>query len=650
MLGRASMTRRELLIMLGYGAAGAGIGMAPGLAFAEEPGAAGQLQLDRVAGEAARMTVGMGPEHDLGSRPVLVGDPRANPSTSAGTSYDVPLDQVQGNVTPGFRKDHQAFLFLRFPDAAFGDGSGVAAGAQKVQAWLEALRPSIVSARTVAELNQQYREARAQARAAGVAPDTGAAPSSGKALLNVAFTAEGLRALLGEPPSAPDALADAPKSRLKGFLAGMANRNGWTGDDLDDIAAFTVRDSVRGDLEARGNSPDAERAQVAHALVIVGADSQADLETEIGRQIHLAASNGLIVLERATIWGKTLGNGREHFGFTDSRSQPDPDDPLLGWVADGQQTVAPGEFIRGLLPEPRQSQPAETATVDVPAWELHGSYLVVRKLQQDVTGFWMQMEQLATSLQQTLTGEAGNVTGSPSRPSSGEPSAGALFVAAKLLGRWPGGAFVTEPMSPGQPFATDPSGDGSLYKSTPSSPTAAYAQDPHGAGCPLFAHVRKANPRVTSAMVTEEDLRIHRIIRRGIPYVQGDEKGLVFLAYQARIEDGYEHIQREWLNDGYFGTPKGGVEIGEDGTPIIAPGRRGDPPAPGPDPLSVLKSRGGNLQLYLSDVQGQPGQYLPRPFSRVVTARGGGYFFAPSISALELLASGRLQTRQPSLA
>jgi hypothetical protein len=31
-------------------------------------------------------------------------------------SHRVPLNQVQGNVSPGFRKDHQAFLFFQFPD------------------------------------------------------------------------------------------------------------------------------------------------------------------------------------------------------------------------------------------------------------------------------------------------------------------------------------------------------------------------------------------------------------------------------------------------------------------------------------------------------------------------------------------------------
>ena len=49
---------------------------------------------------------------------------------SRGTTSHVPLEEVQGNITPGFRKDFQAFLFLRFPN-----------GANDVRIWLQDLLP-----------------------------------------------------------------------------------------------------------------------------------------------------------------------------------------------------------------------------------------------------------------------------------------------------------------------------------------------------------------------------------------------------------------------------------------------------------------------------------------------------------------------------
>ena len=51
---------------------------------------------------------------------------RRRMAESKGTTSQVALEEVQGNITPGFRKDYQAFLFLRFPD-----------GANDVQAWLK---------------------------------------------------------------------------------------------------------------------------------------------------------------------------------------------------------------------------------------------------------------------------------------------------------------------------------------------------------------------------------------------------------------------------------------------------------------------------------------------------------------------------------
>ena len=48
------------------------------------------------------------------------------------TSHWVPLNQVQGNVTPGFRKDVQSLLFLRFAPGTFAGDPGSAPEADNV--------------------------------------------------------------------------------------------------------------------------------------------------------------------------------------------------------------------------------------------------------------------------------------------------------------------------------------------------------------------------------------------------------------------------------------------------------------------------------------------------------------------------------------
>src|SRR4051794_20546733 len=63
-------------------------------------------------------------------------------------TYEFPLDEVQGNVTPGFKRDFQDFLFLRFPDDL-----------QQVREWLKALQPDITCAKAVAKARKAYRAA-----------------------------------------------------------------------------------------------------------------------------------------------------------------------------------------------------------------------------------------------------------------------------------------------------------------------------------------------------------------------------------------------------------------------------------------------------------------------------------------------------------
>jgi deferrochelatase/peroxidase EfeB len=115
-----------------------------------------------------------------------------------------------------------------------------------------------------------------------------------------------------------------------------------------------------------------------------------------------------------------------------------------------------------------------------------------------------------------------------------------------------------------------------------------------GKVCPHFAHIRKVNPRDAGTdMGTPADTLLRLLLRRGIPFGPpliggGDphaERGLVFVGYSATIEDQFEFITRRWVN-------------------------------------SALHPRfGGRDPIIGAD----------RPW---VTPTGGGYFFAPPLSAI----------------
>ena len=143
-----------------------------------------------------------------------------------------------------------------------------------------------------------------------------------------------------------------------------------------------------------------------------------------------------------------------------------------------------------------------------------------------------------------------------------------------------------------------------------------YALDPAGVRFPRFSHIRKAYPR---DVLSDEPQR-HRLLRRGIPYGpplpagilqdDGQDRGLLFLAYQASLERQFEHVQRRWFNDGSFPRPGDGPD------PLVGQPR-------GPRRARLRQKGGRTTELHLA---------------QFVSVTAGGYFFAPSIRALARLA------------
>lgn len=130
--------------------------------------------------------------------------------------------------------------------------------------------------------------------------------------------------------------------------------------------------------------------------------------------------------------------------------------------------------------------------------------------------------------------------------------------------------------------------------------------------CPLAAHIRKTNPRDGSDVT-----RNARIVRNGIPY--GTEssvdstgkRGLLFACYQSSIENGYQFIQKSWINNANFPKPNAGFDV------------------------FAAQPKSGKLPITLFDQNQKPiASGLP-DFDKLVTMKGGEYFFVPSIDALK---------------
>ena len=188
---------------------------------------------------------------------------------------------------------------------------------------------------------------------------------------------------------------------------------------------------------------------------------------------------------------------------------------------------------------------------------------------------------------------------------------GAAQLAAKIVGRWPDGTPLS--VSPDHPD-TAISGDPARINDF------SYAGDPHGLRCPAGAHIRRANPRDSIGFFDGRLSNRHRIVRRGRAYGRplppgvleddGEERGLIFVCFQADIWRQFETIQALWINDG---DPFG---LGRDKDFLV-----GEP-----------HDTAGKMTI-----PGHPPYFL-KPQPRLVTMRGGEYLFQPSMTGLRWLA------------
>lgn len=341
------------------------------------------------------------------------------------------------------------------------------------------------------------------------------------------------------------------------------------------------------------------------ALLMLYAAAPVELEALTDSHMTLAAQHDLGVAH--VLDTRALPGNKEHFGFRDGISQPKLRD--ISASSDPRQLVTQGEFILGYPNERGENtlrpvvDPIEDPTnlleevaedSDLRDLGKHGSYLVFRQLSQDVHGFW-------------------------SWASTASDGADPVPLAAKMVGRWPGGA----------PLVTSDADDAARAHD---NDFGFHETDRSGLRCPIGSHIRRTNPRdsLPPKPGTDDSLEInrrHRLLRRGRPYGEpltpdldpaamaaaddGADRGLHFLCFNSDISRQFEFVQHTWANNANFA----GLQAETD--PLI--GARPD----GADAFTC---------------QAEPVRARFHGLPRFVGVRGGAYLFLPGVRALKYLA------------
>jgi Dyp-type peroxidase family len=527
------------------------------------------------------------------------------------------MREIQGLVVPGLLKPHQTLLGVRIP----GGSREVALNFKKLLCRLVE-EEIVTTAEETLENRKEYRQVRARENKRHPEDPPRAV------FVGVGFSSAGLRKLT---PGAEDIPGEA-------FRRGLAARSALLGDPTDKKKEGHPSRWIVG---GPGNELD--------ALIVVAGDDRAgtnDLVSDLNSRLQ---ATGVEIDYRENGDRRSDLIGHEHFGFFDDVSQPgvrgltseEPKEYLTErrisadqkpetWLygRPGEDLVWPGEFV---LDYPKTSPdplvPGLRAPA-VPEWTRNGSFLVFRRLRQDVGLFWRTMRDEAARLQNL--------------PGFGDMTDERL--AALLVGRWPSGAPVNRVPSADNRFLgkEDRANNHFLFDSDTSrlplvdkySDDFPMAEaDPAGLTCPWAAHIRKLNTRDSSSDMGGRDSTYKaRILRRGISFGKpledryADEtsdpedgnRGLLFLCVQASIESQFEFLVTRWINDPARPKMPGGHDmlIGQNGQP-------------GEERVRRCTLFGTGLQQTQLETN-----------KEWVIPTGGGYFFVPSISALHDVIGG----------
>lgn len=517
------------------------------------------------------------------------------------------MDEIQGIAVPGFLKPHQTLL-----------GVVCADNPRALQRFKDCVGELTAQVSTAAQTLLDRRRFRRAKKS-----NSGARREAAVPLIALAFTYSGLRKLT---PGAQEIPGNA-------FRQGLSARSAFLGDPTGPKEEGDPRNWKIG---GPGKEID--------ALVIVAGDTRAVVDKHAQRLLSRLKKAQLKVVYRESGGVRPDLPGHEHFGFDDGVSQPGirgraseaaddfvterhvapnehPEHELFGYP--GQDLVWPGVLVLGYpatSPDPREPG---RATASIPPWTCNGSFLVFRRLRQDVGLFW-----------RTMRNEAHRLNRIP-----GFQGVTDVALASRLVGRWPSGAPVNRvPKTDDAPLGANKNANNFFkfdsdampltWRSGKSDPFPPSKADPAGLTCPWAAHIRKVNTRDSGSDTGGRDSTyVRRILRVGVPFGKPlknryarersrrgtGQRGLLFLSIQASIEDQFEFLVARWMGDPSRPKMPGGHDI------LV-----GQNDAPGETRLRRCVLFGSGLQ-----------QATVETAAQWIIPTGGAYLFVPSITALK---------------
>jgi len=445
------------------------------------------------------------------------------------------LDQLQPNILKGHVREHMRILLVQFADKAEG------------RTFLKAVTNHMKSAKK----HLQEVEAR---KSSG---------TPGTPYVGVGLTFKGYEKLAV-------ATNKIPSNDASGSFKGSMRSDESVGG-LADPPVSTWEEPFR---------------HTIHAVVLIGDEKLLTVQKKRD-EIKALMTPKVKLLGQEVGLGQhnARGEGIEHFGYIDGRSQPLF---LTDEIAAEPKTQWDPAFplSRILVKDSAASNPAQH----------FGSFFVLRKLEQNVRAFHKAEADLATAL--GLTG------------------ADRARAGAAIVGRFRDGTALT---AHSKALGENPIPNDFDYD----------PKDVNGSRCPFFGHIRKTNPRGT---VGEAGERTHLMARRGQTYGKRTDDpnstspgvtrptggvGLLFMAFNSELSDQFEFTQQAWANNpGFpFGDAVGTADPGLD--QVIGQG---------PRPKVDCPVSWGATQV--KRVAEAP---------QTVTMKGGEYFFMPSLAFLKAL-------------
>jgi len=318
----------------------------------------------------------------------------------------LPMEDIQGIAVPGFFKPHQRLVGVVC--------SGKPEAVQAFKRFLGATAGEIATVARTLEDRRQFREKKTARARSGM----------NTVLTAVGFTYQGLLKLT---PGASDIPSAA-------FRDGLAARSAFLGDPTD-----PKNEGSPGNWKVGGPGDELD------AMFIVAGDTRAAVDARAGQLAERMKAAGLKITYTEDGDVREDLPGHEQFGFDDGVSQPgirgrasdaaddfiterhiareqEPEHSLFGYP--GQDLVWPGVLILGHPATSPDPLIPGTPSPAVPDWTRNGSFLVFRRLRQDVGLFWRTMRQEAERLA-ALPGFEGMTDED---------------LAARLVGRWQSGA------------------------------------------------------------------------------------------------------------------------------------------------------------------------------------------------------------------